>query len=55
MVDYSVDPASIPALSATTVLSGDFGDGAFRGKDVVIGAATELTMCKKASILTTLN
>ena len=41
MVDYSVDPASIPALSATTVLSGDFGEGAFRGKDVVIGAATE--------------
>ena len=41
MVDYSVDPASIPALSATTVLSGKFPAKTFRGKDVVVGTATE--------------
>jgi len=41
MVDYSINPASIPAMSAGSVLSSQFPADWFRGKDVVVGAATE--------------
>jgi EAL domain-containing protein (putative c-di-GMP-specific phosphodiesterase class I)/CHASE2 domain-containing sensor protein len=40
-VDYSVDPASIPTLSAADLLRGDFDPKAVRGKDVVIGWSSE--------------
>ena len=41
MVDYSIDPATVPSVSAEAVLSGDFDASLLRGKDVVIGADTE--------------
>ena len=40
--DYSVDIRSIPTLSATAVLRGEFPIAAVRGKDVVIGTDSEL-------------
>jgi EAL domain-containing protein (putative c-di-GMP-specific phosphodiesterase class I)/CHASE2 domain-containing sensor protein len=39
--DYSVDPASVPSISAKDVISGRYSAKAFAGKDVVIGVATE--------------
>ncbi|HEU4704285.1 MAG TPA: EAL domain-containing protein [Sphingomicrobium sp.] len=39
--DYSVDPASIPALSAAAVLQGRAPLDLIRGKDVVIGTNSE--------------
>jgi diguanylate cyclase len=39
--DYSIDPATIPAVSAGSVLSGNFAPETVRGKDVVIGWTTE--------------
>ena len=39
--DYSLDPASIPSISAAAVLSGAFDPRRVRGKDVIIGATTE--------------
>lgn len=36
-VDYSIDPASIPALSASSVIDGAFDPAIVKGKDVVIG------------------
>ena len=41
ILDYSVDPASIPAISAASVLDGNFSRDQISGKQVVIGAATE--------------
>jgi diguanylate cyclase len=39
--DYSIDPMSIPSVSAAKVLKGEFDSKLFRGKDVVIGAASD--------------
>ena len=39
--DYSVDPSSIPAISASSVLGGHFDRKLIRGKDVVVGATTD--------------
>ena len=39
--DYSVDPASIPSISAADLVKGRFAPSTFAGKDVVIGVATD--------------
>jgi len=39
--DYSIDPATIPSISASSVLDGKIAPGSVRGKDVVIGWTTE--------------
>ena len=39
--DYSVDPKSIPTISAAQILNGRFDRKAIEGKDVVIGTASE--------------
>ena len=36
-VDYSIDPNSIPSLSAMSVLAGDFDAADVKGKDILIG------------------
>jgi EAL domain-containing protein (putative c-di-GMP-specific phosphodiesterase class I)/CHASE2 domain-containing sensor protein len=41
MVDYSLDPASIPAVSASSVLNGTVSPEQIRGKDVIIGWTTD--------------
>ena len=41
-LDYSVDPHSIPTVSAATVLAGKLPPELVRGKDVVIGTNSEL-------------
>ena len=41
MVDYSIDPASIPAVSASSLLNGGAAARQVRGKDVVIGWTTD--------------
>lgn len=41
--DYSVDPLSIPTLSARTVLDGRIDSSALRGKDVIVGASSDAT------------
>jgi EAL domain-containing protein (putative c-di-GMP-specific phosphodiesterase class I)/CHASE2 domain-containing sensor protein len=41
MVDYSLDPASIPAVSASSVLDGSVSPDQIRGKDVIIGWTTD--------------
>jgi len=40
-VDYSIDPRSIPTISAADVLSGKFSAAEFRGKDVLVGTSSE--------------
>jgi EAL domain-containing protein (putative c-di-GMP-specific phosphodiesterase class I)/CHASE2 domain-containing sensor protein len=40
-LDYSVDPASIPTLSAADLLRGNFDPKTVRGKDIVIGWSSE--------------
>ncbi len=40
--DYSIDPLSIPSFSAASVLNGQFDPRQVRGKDVIIGASTDL-------------
>ncbi len=40
--DYSVDPKSIPTISAADVLRGKLPEESFRGKQVIIGWTTEL-------------
>jgi EAL domain-containing protein (putative c-di-GMP-specific phosphodiesterase class I)/CHASE2 domain-containing sensor protein len=42
MADYSIDPDSIPAVSAGAVANGRFNPELMRGKDVVIGATTDV-------------
>lgn len=37
-IDYSIEPGSIPSLSAAAIASGKFNTAAIRGKDVVLGA-----------------
>jgi CHASE2 domain-containing sensor protein len=39
--DYSIDPGSIPATSAASVLNGTFDPRLVRGKDVVIGTNSD--------------
>jgi len=39
--DYSIDPASIPAVSAANVLKGAFDPKMVRGKDVVVGTNSD--------------
>ena len=39
--DYSVDPQSIPSVSAASILDGTFDRRAIEGKQVVIGTASE--------------
>jgi EAL domain-containing protein (putative c-di-GMP-specific phosphodiesterase class I)/CHASE2 domain-containing sensor protein len=39
--DYSVDPHSIPSMSAAEILAGKFDPKLLRGKDVIIGAASD--------------
>jgi len=41
VVDYSLDPATIPAISASSVLSGQFTPQQLRGKDVIVGWTTD--------------
>jgi diguanylate cyclase len=41
MPDYSVNPDSIPSLSAGQILDGQFDPRTVRGKDVVIGTTTD--------------
>ena len=40
-LDYSIDPKTIPQISATTVLSGGLRPGALAGKDVMIGVTSD--------------
>ena len=40
-IDYSLDPATIPTVRASSVLSGTFDRKAIAGKDVLIGADSE--------------
>ncbi|MGI8705178.1 MAG: EAL domain-containing protein [Sphingomicrobium sp.] len=40
-IDYSVDPMSIPSVSAGEILGGQFDPGIVRGKDVIIGWTTD--------------
>ena len=42
IADYSIDPATIPATAASSVLQGRFAPELVRGKDVVIAATTDL-------------
>ena len=39
--DYSLDPSTIPTISAAAVLSGKFDPRLVKGKDVVVGATAE--------------
>ena len=41
--DYSLDPNSIPSVSAVDVLSGRFDPRSVRGKNVVIGTTSDVT------------
>jgi len=40
--DYSLDPESIPSISAAQVLRGNFNPARVRGKDVVIGGTSHI-------------
>jgi EAL domain-containing protein (putative c-di-GMP-specific phosphodiesterase class I) len=40
-VDYSLDPNSIPVISAAAVLNGTADLGSLKGKDVIIGTTTD--------------
>ena len=40
--DYSLDPASIPAISAGDIINGKFDPALVAGKDVLIGATTDV-------------
>jgi EAL domain-containing protein (putative c-di-GMP-specific phosphodiesterase class I)/CHASE2 domain-containing sensor protein len=41
VIDFSVDPHSVPILPAWSVLEGEFQPNAVRGKDVVVAVASE--------------
>ena len=41
MLDYSLDPRSIPTVSAAKILSGSFDPKLVRGKDVVVGTDSD--------------
>jgi CHASE2 domain-containing sensor protein len=40
-LDYSVDPSSIPTISASSILSGKFNARSISGKDVLVGTDSE--------------
>ena len=42
-IDYSLDPRTIPSVSAVAVLNGSAGARQFAGKDVVIGVTSDST------------
>jgi EAL domain-containing protein (putative c-di-GMP-specific phosphodiesterase class I)/CHASE2 domain-containing sensor protein len=42
MIDYSIDPRSVPAISADKILSGQFDPRAVAGKDIVIGSTSNV-------------
>lgn len=42
LIDYSLDPQSVPTVSAGAVAAGNFDPNSVRGKDVVIGGTTEV-------------
>jgi EAL domain-containing protein (putative c-di-GMP-specific phosphodiesterase class I)/CHASE2 domain-containing sensor protein len=42
LVDYSIDPSSVPSVSAADVLRGRFDRSLLQGKDVVVGTATNM-------------
>jgi EAL domain-containing protein (putative c-di-GMP-specific phosphodiesterase class I)/CHASE2 domain-containing sensor protein len=39
--DYSTDPRTVPVIAASDIINGKFDPRALKGKDVVIGAASE--------------
>ncbi|MBA2467137.1 MAG: EAL domain-containing protein [Sphingomonas sp.] len=41
MIDYSMDPGSVPRISASAVLKGRFDPSQVAGKDIVIGVNTD--------------
>jgi EAL domain-containing protein (putative c-di-GMP-specific phosphodiesterase class I) len=41
MIDYSIDPSTVPMIAASDVLSGRFDPKMVKGKDVIIGMASE--------------
>lgn len=41
MVDYSIDPRTVPTINAANVIEGRFDPRMVRGKDVIIGANAE--------------
>jgi len=42
MVDYSIDPQSIPSISASTLLEGKLNPALIKGKDVIVGVTTNI-------------
>jgi len=40
--DYSLDPTSIPSVSAAAVLEGKVGGAGIKGKDVIVGTSSDL-------------
>ena len=40
-IDYSIDPSTVPSISAEAVLAGAFSKKQFAGKDVMIGVSTD--------------
>lgn len=42
LIDYSIDPLSVPTVSAGAVASGKFDPSSVRGKDVVIGGTSDV-------------
>ena len=41
-IDYSIDPRSVPAMSADKILSGDFDPKAVFGRQVIIGSTSNI-------------
>ena len=41
-IDYSIDADSVPTISASKVLKGEFPQGSLRGKDVFIGTDSDI-------------
>ena len=41
MPDYSIDPGTVPSVSAAAILKGDFQAGQVKGKDVIVGTDSE--------------
>ena len=41
ILDYSIDPATVPLIAASDVLTGHFDPKTVKGKDVIIGSSSE--------------
>jgi EAL domain-containing protein (putative c-di-GMP-specific phosphodiesterase class I)/CHASE2 domain-containing sensor protein len=41
MIDYSIDPYTIPAISARAIIEGKFSSRQVRGKDVIVGPTAD--------------